>query len=90
MAITAGNLFPACHVLKPRFPMSGELRDRAARLLNLERELFGAWCSYLFSGLANGPRCCSDLGGGHGMIKKLHMLGTYLSQFYRSELSMVH
>eukprot|EP00435_Cladocopium_sp_Y103_P057523 s98_g19.t2 len=33
---------------KPMFPMSGELRDRAARLLNLERELFGAWCSYLF------------------------------------------
>eukprot|EP00434_Breviolum_minutum_P005403 symbB.v1.2.004763.t1/scaffold274.1/size244435/4 len=33
---------------KPMFPMSGELRDRAAGLLNLERELFGAWCSYLF------------------------------------------
>ena len=36
----------------PRFPMSGELRDRAAGLLNLERELFGAWCSYLFRYLA--------------------------------------
>ena len=43
--------------------MSGELRDRAAGLLNLERELFGAWCSYLFSGLA--------ILLGHGMIKEL-------------------
>ena len=31
-----------------RFPASGPLRDRAAKLLSLERQLFGAWCSYLF------------------------------------------
>ncbi|CAK9067722.1 unnamed protein product [Durusdinium trenchii] len=33
---------------KPMFPMSGPLRERASRLLQLERELFGAWCQYLF------------------------------------------
>ncbi|CAE7250903.1 bsn [Symbiodinium microadriaticum] len=33
---------------KPMFPASGPLRDRAAKLLSLERQLFGAWCSYLF------------------------------------------
>ena len=35
-----------------RFPASGPLRDRAAKLLSLERQLFGAWCSYLFRALA--------------------------------------
>ena len=44
--------------------MSGELRDRAARLLNLERELFGAWCSYLFSA-SEALEAVSDLGGDH-------------------------
>jgi len=43
---TIENAFP--NPDKPMFPASGPLRDRAARLLNLERELFGAWCSYLF------------------------------------------
>lgn len=33
---------------KPMFPPSGAERDRAVKLLELERAVFGAWCSYLF------------------------------------------
>eukprot|EP00931_Biecheleriopsis_adriatica_P087228 TRINITY_DN61729_c0_g1_i1.p1 TRINITY_DN61729_c0_g1~~TRINITY_DN61729_c0_g1_i1.p1 ORF type:complete len:516 (+),score=80.84 TRINITY_DN61729_c0_g1_i1:78-1625(+) len=43
---TIENTFPDPE--RPMFPSSGALRERAAQLLRLERELFGAWCSYLF------------------------------------------
>lgn len=33
---------------KPMIPPNGPLLDRSQKLLKLERELFGAWCSYLF------------------------------------------
>lgn len=33
---------------KPMFPPSGRERSRAMKLLELERAVFGAWCSYLF------------------------------------------
>jgi len=33
---------------RPMFPTGGAERDRAVKLLELERAVFGAWCSYLF------------------------------------------
>ncbi|CAJ1341001.1 unnamed protein product [Effrenium voratum] len=33
---------------KPMFPTDKALQKRASDLLNLERQLFGAWCSFLF------------------------------------------
>lgn len=33
---------------RPMFPPAGPEREQASALLRLERELFGAWCSYLF------------------------------------------
>lgn len=34
---------------RPMFPPEGPERNRAVKLLELERKIFGAWCSYLFS-----------------------------------------
>lgn len=33
---------------RPMFPPSGRERERAVRLLELERAVFGAWCGYIF------------------------------------------
>ena len=43
--------------------MSGPLRERASRLLQLERELFGAWCQYLFRRLDLGRGGVLQSGG---------------------------
>ena len=42
---------------QPRFPTDKALQKRASDLLNLERQLFGAWCSFLFS---RGPKQNAD------------------------------
>lgn len=40
------SMFPDRY--RPMFPMEPKVRQRAVKLLELERQAFGAWCSYLF------------------------------------------